>query len=43
MHQRLEKSLLFNRACTARGEAATIPVGTGFDGSEPATRWKGIK
>ena len=25
------------------GKAATKLVGSGFDGSEPATRWKGIK
>ena len=33
----------FDRACTSRGEAAIKPVGPGFDGSELATRWKGIK
>ena len=33
----------FNRAYAARGRAATKPVGPGFHGSEPATRWKGIK
>ena len=25
------------------GKAATKPVGPGFDGSEPATRWKGVR
>ena len=35
--------LCFDRACMTRGDVATKPVGPGFDGSEPATRWKGIK
>ena len=45
VHHRWEKNhFCFDRACTARGgKAATKPVGPGFDGSEPATRWKGIK
>ena len=38
-----KKYISFDMACTARGEAATKRVGSGFDGSEPAPRWKGIK
>ena len=37
------KITCFDRACMAGGKAATKPVGHSFDGSEPATRWKGIK
>ena len=41
------KSLLFWQGLYGGGggggKAATKPVGPGFDGSEPATRWKGIK
>ncbi len=36
-------SVLTGRACKSGGKAATNPVGPGFDGSEPATRWKGTK
>ena len=45
VYYRWEKDpFCFDRACTARGEkAATKPAGPGFDGSEAATRWKGIK
>ena len=39
-----EKSLLFWQGLNGKGEkAATKPVGPGFDGAEPANRWKGIK
>ena len=38
-----ENHFCFDKACTAKGKAATKPVGPGFDGSEPATRWKRVK
>ena len=34
--------ICFDRPCTARGKATIKPVGPGFDGPDPRTRWKRI-
>ena len=44
LHCRWDKKITsFDRLVRLGGKGACKPVGPGFDGSEPATRWKGIK
>ena len=44
MHHRFNRKHIWcDKVCMTRGKAATKSDGPGFDGSEPAARWKGIK